>query len=351
MTTRTVSSTGATTHPASSNQVEERLRARHIPFTFEPNLPADEIVVTEGQQVRLIGHRAPPEMVARYAQQMKAGAVFPAIVVNDRRELIDGNTRRLASVKAGNPVIAAYICAGLSALEARALSVELNQANGLAMTEEEIHAFVIGAVQEGQTLDTKSYARMTGVRVSKLSRWMAQANFQMRARRCGISQSVVDALSHSAQAALNAVRLTPVFIELTSLAASARVSTTDLRGLVGSVNAAASEEDALGRIDAEREIRGGDIRALASGFAVPKSKARASAAHIAALLNLDVEDLLDVRPDRQRETALRLHALRDHINHAVDRADARWGTLTESSDERRGQAEDKPLCHQGAGGG
>src|SRR5205823_3856296 len=93
MATRTGSSTGASTHSTSSNQVEERLRARHIPFSFEPNLPVDEIGITEGQQVRLIRHRAPPEMVARYAQQMKAGAVFPAIVVNDRRELIDGNTR------------------------------------------------------------------------------------------------------------------------------------------------------------------------------------------------------------------------------------------------------------------
>src|SRR5207248_11320158 len=138
----TTASTGAT-HPASSHELDERLRARYIAFTLEPNRAVNEIAVTEGQQVRLIGHRAPPEMVARYAQQMKAGAVFPAIVVNHLRELIDGNTRRLASIKAGSPVIAAYICAGLSALEARALSVELNQANGLAMTEEEIHAIVI----------------------------------------------------------------------------------------------------------------------------------------------------------------------------------------------------------------
>src|SRR4051812_14620121 len=101
MTSRTISSATAAAHSASSNQVEDRLRARRVEFVFEPNLAIDAILAAEGHQVRLIENRAPADMVARYAQQMKAGAVFPAIVVNDRRELIDGNTRRLASIKAG----------------------------------------------------------------------------------------------------------------------------------------------------------------------------------------------------------------------------------------------------------
>jgi len=352
MTSRTISGTSAAAHSASSNQVEDRLRARHIDFTFEPNLLIDGIVAAEGHQVRLIENRAPADMVSRYAQQMKAGAVFPAIVVNDRGELIDGNTRRLASIKAGREVIAAYVCAGLSALEARSLSVELNQCHGLSMTEEEIHAFVTGAVHEGQTLDSKSYARMTGVRASTLSRWMAQANFQMRTRRCGISESVIAALSQSAQATLTGVRLTPVFVELTSLAASARVSATDLRGLVAKVNTASSEAEAMGVVSAEREFRRDDIRAVASGFAAPRSNGKRSAMHIAALLNLDVDDLLDVRPDKQEETVVRLRTLRDHIDHAVNHADARWGALAaQHSGGRDDQAEEKQLCQQGAGRG
>jgi hypothetical protein len=348
MTHRQISTTGGVPHPAASNQVEDRLRARHIDFTFEPNLLLDSIVVTEGHQVRLIERRAPADMVLRYAQQMKAGAVFPAIVVNDRGELIDGNTRRLASIKAGRDVIAAYICAGLSALEARSLSVELNQCHGLSMTEEEIHAFVTGAVQEGQTLDTKSYARMTGVRESTLSRWMAQANFQMRARRCGISESV-GSLSQSAQATLNGVRLTPIFAELASLASLARVSATDLRGLVARVNAASSEAAAMSVVVAERELRRNDIRAVASGFAPLRPNRRRSAMHIAALLKLDVEDILDVPAAKHEETVMHLRTLRDHIDRAVDRANARWGSGSQRTDVSVNRAEEKQLCQPGVG--
>lgn len=352
MTSRTMSGPSAAPHSGSSNQVEDRLRARRIDFTFEPNLRLDGVVAAEGHQVRLIEHRAPAEMVNRYAEQMKAGAVFPAIVVNDRGELIDGNTRRLASIKAGRDVIAAYICAGLSALEARSLSVELNQCHGLSMTEEEVHAFVTGAVHEGQTLDTKSYARMTGVRASTLSRWMAQANFHMRARRAGIAEALIDALSQSAQATLNGVRLTPVLVQLTSLAVSAGVSATDLRHLVVSVNAASSEADALDVVAAERDARRDDIRAIASGFATHRSTGLRSAMHIVALLNLDVDDLLDVRPEKQEETVVRLRTLRDHIDRAMTCADIRWGTgAVEWSGGRENRSPESLLCHPGAGRG
>ena len=83
-------------HPSASTQIESKLSARHLSFTFEPNLRIDQIRDVEGNQVRLSKHRAPKEMVERYAEQMKGGAIFPAIVVNDRYEIVDGNTRWMA---------------------------------------------------------------------------------------------------------------------------------------------------------------------------------------------------------------------------------------------------------------
>jgi hypothetical protein len=321
------SKAGAPPHSASSPQVEDRLRSRHIAFTFEPNLRIDSIVDAEGNQVRLIEHRAPVEMVARFAEQMKAGAAFPAIVVNDRGELIDGNTRRLAALKVGKDTISAYICSDVSALQARSLSVELNQCHGLSMTEPEIRAFVSGAIDEGQTLDTKTFARMTGIAESKLSRWMSQATFQQRAAKCGIAQTQVASLTDGSQVALHSVRLAPVLKELTALAADARVSVSDLRALVVKTNAAQSETDALAIIAAERQERGPDIRAAANGFLAKKSQGRRSAMHIGALLRLGVDDLLDVAPDKQQETVDRLRRLQERIGHAVSQAQARWGNL------------------------
>ena len=88
---------------------------------------------------------------------MKAGAIFPAIVVNDRYEIVDGNSRWMAAQRNRRETIAAYVCSDLSALQARSLSVELNQSHGLSMTDEEIRAFVTSAVEEGQVLDAKAY--------------------------------------------------------------------------------------------------------------------------------------------------------------------------------------------------
>lgn len=312
-------------HSASSVQVEQRLSARHVDYRFEPNFAIDRIVDAEGHQVRLIENRAPAEMVTRYAEQMKAGALFPAIVLNERGELIDGNTRRLAALKAGRPTIAAYICRGLTSLQARSLSVELNQANGLAMHEDEIHAFVTGAVHAGQAIDTKTCARMTGVRPSTLERWRAQASFQLRAKRCGIREVDVRSLSDSVQAALNGVRLTPVLIAATSLAVAARMSASDVRKLVARINAAASESAALAVVAAERDSRAADIRSIASGFTARNRISHRSAMHVAALLKVGVDDLLEVAPEKRAETMARLRDLRDHLDHAMRSAADRWG--------------------------
>ena len=183
-----------TTHPAVSQQIEQMLTARKIDFEFEPNVRIDEIRDAEGNQVRLTEHRAPKDQVNRYATAMKHGANFPAIVLNERLERIDGNTRLEAKVKNGDETIAAYICHGISQLEARSLSVELNQSNGLAMTNEEIRRFIAGAVQEGEQPDTKGLSRMTGVRETTIARWIAETQFSARAGRAGIDARLLAVL-------------------------------------------------------------------------------------------------------------------------------------------------------------
>jgi hypothetical protein len=311
-------------HSASSVQIEERLEARHIDYRFEPNYSIDAIVDAEGHQVRLIEHRAPTEMVTRYAQQMKAGAVFPAVVVNERGELIDGNTRRRAALKAGRSTVPAYICRDLTPLQARALSVELNQANGLPMQENELRAYVRGAVLEGQTLDTRTCARITGVQPSRLERWKAQAQFEQRARQCGIREADIAVLPESVQAALNGVRLVPVLIEATSVAAAARMPLKAVRSMVSRANAATSEAVALEVIAGERAARADDIRAIASGFAARRRVGQRSTMHIAALLKFPVDDLLEVPPENREQTIARLRDLRDHAARAITTATARW---------------------------
>jgi len=300
------------------------LTDRNIDFDFEPNVSIAEIRDVEGNQVRLSDHRAPKDMVDRYATAMKHGAHFPAIVLNDRREKIDGNTRLEARVKNGDATIAAYICHGVSALEARSLSVELNQSNGLAMTKDEIRKFITGAVQEGQHPEIKSLSRMTGVRETTIARWIAEAQFRTRASQSGITEQLIEVLPDSTRAALQMTRLAPVFEDLTQLAAETRMPAAQAKAIVAEVNGAASEAEALSIVAAQRESRAGELRAVASGFKPRERRSKGSAQHIGGLVKFEVDDLLDVAPEKQYETFLRVKTLRDRLDAVVARAENEW---------------------------
>jgi hypothetical protein len=210
-------------------------------------------------------------------------------------------------------------------LEARSLSVELNQSNGLAMTEEEIRRFVDGAVLEGQHADLRSLSRMTGVRDSKIARWVAETQFKARAVREGVEERHVNVLPPSTRAALQATRLSAVFCALSQLAAEARMPAAAVKKVVAQANAAASETDALTIISAERAARADEIRAVGSGFS-PRDNRRSkgSAQHLGGLVRFKVDDLLDVAPDKQYETFQRMRLLRDRLNEVVARAEREW---------------------------
>lgn len=320
-----------TTHPALSPQVEQMLAARNIDYDFEANLRISEIRDAEGNQVRFREHRATKDQVQKYATAMKHGATFPAIVVNDAHELIDGNTRRAAALKNGYDTIAAYICHGTSPLENRSLSVELNQSNGQSMTDAEIRAFIERAVLEGQHPEIKTLSRMTGVRETKIGRWIAETQFRSRATREGITDAHVEVLPDSTRAALNGARLAPVFKELTTLAAEARMPANDVKKVVTAVNSASSEAEALAIVEGERRSRASELRAVASGFK-PRHRSKGSAQHVGGLLRFNVDDLLDVAPEKQFETYDRMKSLRDRLNAVVERAEREWD-LTPPEDD------------------
>lgn len=328
---------GRSMHPSASTQIESKLSARHLSFTFEPNLQIDQIRDVEGNQVRLSKHRAPKEMVERYAQQMKGGAIFPAIVVNDRYEIVDGNTRWMAVRRNRKGTIPAYVCANLSALEARSLSVELNQSHGLSMTGEELHAFVTGAVEEGKVLDAKAYSRMTGVKASTLARWVAAKHFEMRAAHESIPVQRLDGLSDSVRAALHVAKLSAVFVAVTALAVDARVPVAQLKTIITEANAAPSEADAREVVARAREARSDDVKAIAAGFKSAKRKGIGSALHIGGLLRFEVSDLLDVSPEKQSEMFQRMSLLRDRLDGAITRAGNEWD-LTERDADGPGAA-------------
>ncbi len=334
-------------HPSASAQTESKLAARHVRFALEPNLDINLIRDVEGNQVRLSEHRAPKAMVDRYAEQMKAGAIFPAIVVNDRYEIVDGNSRWMASRHNKREAIAAYVCSDLTPLQARSLSVELNQSHGLSMTDEEIRAFVTSAVAEGQVLDAKAYSRMTGVKASRLALWVAAKHFDMRAIRDGLAIDQFSDLSDSVRAALNVAKLETVFLQATALAVDARVPAAQLKTIITEANAAPSEADALAVVAQARAARSEDIKTIAAGFKNVSRRSKGSALHIGGLLRFQVADLLDVSSDKQAEMFTRMSSLRERLDAVLARARVEWNLDDTSGAEHREVAQPRDLAHVG----
>ena len=117
----------------------------------------------------------------------------------------------------------------------------------------------------------------------------------------------------------------------------------DVKKVVARANAAPSEPDALAVVAAERDARGEEIRAVGSGFS-PRDNRRSkgSAQHIGGLVRFEVEDLLDVAPEKQFETFQRMRLLRDRFDEVVRRAEQEWD-LTPPADETDDQADETQL--------
>lgn len=303
-------------HPARSPQIEERLDRRHVSYKFEPNFPVERIRRTEGNQVRLSANRAPKHMVARYVEQMRNDAVFPGIVISDEGELVDGNTRLAATERLKRGAIAAYVCAELTPLVARALSVELNQSHGESMTAQEIRAYVIGAVQEGQTLDVRSFARITGTRPTLLKRWIKAEESRRRAATAGLNDRF-ELLPEAVQAALQQIRMQSVFVDAARLAIDSQLNGSTTKMIVRDVNTANSEAEALLLVANARAARAADITTMANGFKPARRRSARAAPHLAALLRFEASDLIDVAPDKVPDAIVRMERLHERLGRAL----------------------------------
>lgn len=320
--------TGGAMHPARQPQTEDKLEARHVNYRFEANLPLSELRDVEGNQVRRSEHRAPKEMVKRFAEQMKNGATFPAIVVNEHYELVDGNTRWAAAKQNKRTSLPAYVCENLTALQARSLSVELNQSHGQSMSPDEIRAFVESAADAGQKINTQAYARMTGTQPRTLARWVSAHEFRARAVREGFPAGAIAQLPESVQVVLNTAKLKAVFSEATRLAIDARVTAQVLQTIVRDAINSLSEAAALEVIASARAVRAEDIKTLAAGFQPAKRRSSGSEAFIGGLLKFEPADLVDVAPERRQDALARMRTLHERLGLAIEQATTAWSRNT-----------------------
>ena len=202
--------------------------------------------------------------------------------------------------------------------------MELNQSNGLAMTEDEIRRFVDGAVLEGQHAELRTLSRMTGVS-EQVARWVAETQFKARAKREGIETSL-NALP-PAHGRLSRRHVWPpcsVRSRGSPPTPGSRSSTS--RRSCSQTNAASSESDALAVVGAEREMRTEEIRAV--GFGVQPRRTtvarRARPSTSAAWSASTSRSCSTWRPRSSTRPIQRMRLLRDRLDEVVARAQQEW---------------------------
>jgi len=235
--------------PARNKHLETLLNERGIPFEFLGDVPIGEIVIDDQVQVRLGQERAPKKNVDRYATIMSAGGAFPAVVVDQEKRLVDGNTRYEAKKKAKLNYIACYQIGATSDDVLRMLAIELNQWNGEAMSRDAIRAQVEAytTAHPESSVSADVWERRTGVPAREITKWIRLLGFPGRMTDAGVIGIDPASIPESIKQELLKIPSKRLFREVTDLSYRANLPVRDVRELVKTVlvKAKDSEESAL----------------------------------------------------------------------------------------------------------
>jgi len=285
---------GKTSEIGRNPAVETLLLRAGIPYEFVPNFKVEDIVLNEGVQVRLGVHRAPKTTVIEYAAQMKAGVPFPGVVLTERYELVDGNTRKAACEQNGTVFFPAYILSGQSDSTYKLLALEINQQNGKRMEKAEIRSHVEEMSKAGSIIDPETLSRSTGASPREIRKWVRLTGFQTRAADAGIDTAVLDALNESVRLQLDRITSAPVLRQATEVASRAALTVTEAKELVSDIvdSSTKGEVEALETIGDARTSFAERMTAVSLGVGSRPSPMGRHKMHLSYLQkNLSAHDL------------------------------------------------------------
>lgn len=235
-------------------RIEQVLSSVSIKFRYEADYPLAKLISDEQTQVRFADNIAPKKEVDRYLDLLKAGVVFPPIVVLKDGRIVDGNTRWGAFQRDRKRVtIPAYVLDTSSPAIARRIGVELNAQAGKRMERAELSNWLAtgnGSVSE------EDARRITGWSKTTISR--VRGALQFDARRAKLNVSLQASLPDEVKAYLNNVADPDVFRDLTILADEAGLKRSEVSALVSQVNDVAKTD-----VQAAREVVSGQRREAA----------------------------------------------------------------------------------------
>lgn len=293
-------------HPSRRPEIERLLEGHRIPWTFQPDVPVNRMSVTTDSQVRAIS--APDEaLVEQYAASFRDGAIFPAVLVRAGGRIVDGIHRHAGAVLAGVERLPAYVIDASDLTVLTVLAAELNQTNGVRLTDLEQRA--LAALWTVQGMTTREIGKRLSRNKTTVARWNREAEFLARCQRIGVKAP--PRASGEVQTMLTTVHNDTTFASLVTLVDDAGLSGDNLRPIIHAIKACRSEEAEQKEVEAQRTALADEIQLRSIGLKRRKGErtkivvppAIAAWKNVRALTKATVEELTEV-PDGRNVTVL-----------------------------------------------
>lgn len=287
--------------PRRNLQVERLLTEWQLPFTLVDEIALDAMKIDRAVQVRAAANIAPRMRVEEYAQQMKNGALFPPVVIDEKDRLLDGNTRLGAARECKKLTLPAYRVKTNTDEMSIMVSGALNQMGGQRL--ELAEASKVAFVMMGRGYTDSAIALTVGRHVTQVRRWKQQDQTLRRAGDMKIDMSAVPkrALEH-----LDDIGHDEPFKEAAKLVSEVGLSEKATLELVRAMQQSTSDAEAIAKVS--------DLRLEIAAAGPPPPRANTAKAlqqarmHLGGLLRLATEPpaaLCETLADRDKWTQAR----------------------------------------------
>lgn len=221
-------------------RIESLLREWQLDFEFEAEFAVTGMDHTYAEvQVRGSQHRALPASVKEYAAQMRAGALFPPVIVTQTGKVIDGNTRYVAAKECRMETFPAYVVTLPSTRVGMMVGAAVNQMGGKRLDPAEAYAAAELMFKEGLT--DENITRAIGRSRKQVSDYRRQHEFEEHAVTVGLTSS----LGAVAKRQLARVKNDRPFVALVKAASEVKATPKDLDEVVETIVNARSEDNAV----------------------------------------------------------------------------------------------------------
>lgn len=296
-------------------QIEAWLRSHGVGEFELQELPLFFINGTRSLQNQARFAPLDENVVARYAEAMSNGDVFPPIVaVADGKSggmlIVDGNHRFAASEMAQKEKIWGYVTKDLSEQLTSVLTFDANTKHGLPTSPEERKQQAIFLVDTAEVTAVAA-AKMLNVPLQSLRDELTKVRAERRLAALGVERW--ESMPRGTRARLDAIRDDEVFKAAAKLAVEARLSHEAINEMVVDINKTSTVSDGTKVVAKERDKRQLEIKSTFAGRrAVPTNQMRLlRSLSYAERINIDGLDVKAIPEESRKQLQARITEVED----------------------------------------